>query len=74
MTKCQSLHPGDKRVLRFRKYNNEDQKGEKYKVFNNYENVIIFPSKGKRPHPDECSGSDLDGDNYFVFYNNNLIP
>ena len=41
---------------------------------NKYENVIIFPSKGKRPHPDECSGSDLDGDNYFVFYDSDLIP
>ena len=37
-------------------------------------NVIIFPSKGKRPHPNECSGSDLDGDYYFVFYDKDLIP
>ena len=34
---------------------------------------MIFPSKGKRPHPNECSGSDLDGDNYFVFYDHDLI-
>ena len=34
---------------------------------------MIFPSKGKRPHPNECSGSDLDGDNYFVFYDPDLI-
>ena len=74
VAKCPCLHPGDIRVLRFRKYNKEDPKTKKYKVFNNYENVIIFPSKGERPHPDECSGSDLDGDNYFVFYDNDLIP
>ena len=36
-------------------------------------NVLIFPSKRERPHPNECSGSDLDGDNYFVFYDEDLI-
>ena len=74
VAKCPCLHPGDIRVLRFRKYNKNDESTKKYEVFNNYENVIIFPSKGKRPHPNECSGSDLDGDNYFVFYDNDLIP
>ena len=47
VAKCPCLHPGDIRVLRFRKYNKEDPKTKKYKVFNNYENVIIFPSKGE---------------------------
>ena len=74
VAKCPCLHPGDIRVLRFRKYKKNVESTKKYEVFNNYENVLIFPSKGKRPHPNECSGSDLDGDNYFVFYDNDLIP
>ena len=74
VAKCPCLHPGDIRILNFRKYNKNDKETIKYQKFDKYENVIIFPSKGIRPHPDECSGSDLDGDNYFVFYDNDLIP
>ena len=73
IAKCPCLHPGDIRVLDFKCYNPDDEKTEIYKVFDNYENVLIFPSKGPRPHPNECSGSDLDGDNYFVFYDEDLI-
>ena len=73
IAKCPCLHPGDIRVLDFKKYIQNDENTLKYKIFDKYENVLIFPSKGKRPHPNECSGSDLDGDNYFVFYDKDLI-
>ena len=74
IAKCPCLYPGDIQVLRFRKYNKNIISTKKYEIFNKYENVIIFPSRGKRPHPNECSGSDLDGDDYFVFYDSDLIP
>ena len=74
VAKCPCLYPGDIRLLTFRKYHKNNIATKKYEIFNRYENVIIFPSKGKRPHPNECSGSDLDGDDYFVFYDKDLIP
>ena len=73
IAKCPCLHPGDVRVLDFKCYIEGDESTKIYKIFEKYENVLIFPSKGPRPHPNECSGSDLDGDNYFVFYDEDLI-
>ena len=57
-------HPGDIRVL----------EAVRRPQLMHLHNVIVFPQKGPRPHPNECSGSDLDGDLYFVTWNHKLVP
>ncbi|KAE8667250.1 RNA-dependent RNA polymerase 1 [Hibiscus syriacus] len=58
------LHPGDVRVL------SAIDVPDLYHLVD----CIVFPQKGTRPHPNECSGSDLDGDIYFVCWDTDLIP
>ncbi|PIA63823.1 hypothetical protein AQUCO_00201271v1 [Aquilegia coerulea] len=58
------LHPGDVRVLQA--VNIPD--------LHHMVDCVVFPQKGSRPHPNECSGSDLDGDIYFVSWDRELIP
>ncbi|XP_021733652.1 RNA-dependent RNA polymerase 2-like [Chenopodium quinoa] len=62
VTKNPCLHPGDVRVL-------EAVYEEKGLI-----DCLIFPQKGERPHPNECSGGDLDGDLYFISWDEKLIP
>lgn len=66
VTKNPCLHPGDIRVLEA-VYNAElEEKG--------LVNCLVFPQKGERPHPNECSGGDLDGDLFFISWDGDLIP
>lgn len=58
-------HPGDIHVLKLVK------NLRKYEYLSD---CIVFPTRGSRPHADESSGGDLDGDEFFVSWDQDLIP
>ncbi|KAI3454526.1 hypothetical protein Pfo_011189 [Paulownia fortunei] len=66
VTKNPCLHPGDVRVL--------EAVWDVKLQENSLVDCLVFPQKGDRPHPNECSGGDLDGDLYFISWDENLIP
>ena len=40
---------------------------------NHLSDIIAFPTKGPRPHADEMSGGDLDGDKFFVCWDPDIV-
>ncbi|KAK8061247.1 hypothetical protein PG994_007613 [Apiospora phragmitis] len=59
-----SLHPGDLRVV----------EAVDVPKLRHLRDVVVFPGQGDRDLPSMCSGGDLDGDDYFVFWDPRLIP
>ncbi|KAI4936303.1 hypothetical protein J4E85_001632 [Alternaria conjuncta] len=59
-----SLHPGDLRVVRA-----VDVPG-----LHHLKNVVVLPQNGDRDLANMCSGGDLDGDDYMVLWDPDLIP
>ena len=59
-----SLHPGDIRMV---------VAADKPEL-HHLRDVVVFPSTGDRSIPSMCSGGDLDGDDYFVIWDERLIP
>ncbi|PIA42460.1 hypothetical protein AQUCO_02000123v1 [Aquilegia coerulea] len=64
MAKNPCLHPGDIRIL----------EAVDIPALYHLVDCLVFPQKGDRPHSNEASGSDLDGDLYFVAWDEDLIP
>lgn len=59
-----SLHRGDIRVVR----------AVDEKKLHHMKDVLVMPSTGDRDLPSMCSGGDLDGDDYVVIWDPDLIP
>ncbi|KAL6659286.1 hypothetical protein ACP70R_003326 [Stipagrostis hirtigluma subsp. patula] len=64
MAKNPCLHPGDVRIL----------EAVDVPELRHLVDCLVFPKKGERPHANEASGSDLDGDVYFVTWDEQLVP
>lgn len=59
-----SLHPGDIRVVR----------AVDVPDLHHHKNVVVLPQQGDRDLANMCSGGDLDGDDYMVLWDQDLIP
>lgn len=70
MTKNPCVHPGDVRKVSTL---TREKDSERYSRLDHLYNVIVFPSKGKRPLQNMMSGGDLDGDVYMCIWDKDLV-
>lgn len=68
VSRSPALHPGDIRVL------DAVDTEESREKLSHYIDCIVFPQRGERPHPHECSGGDLDGDTFLCLWGERWIP
>ncbi|RYP35174.1 hypothetical protein DL767_003951 [Monosporascus sp. MG133] len=59
-----SLHPGDIRVV----------EAVDIPELRHLRDLVVFPANGDRDIPSMCSGGDLDGDDFYVFWDPRLCP
>ncbi|KAI1261644.1 RNA dependent RNA polymerase-domain-containing protein [Xylariaceae sp. FL1019] len=59
-----SLHPGDIRIV----------EAVDVPALHHIRDCVVFPSTGDRDIPSMCSGGDLDGDDFFVIWDPELLP
>lgn len=59
-----SLHPGDIRVVQ----------GVEVEALRHLKDAVVVPQTGDRPIVNMCSGGDLDGDDYLVIWDPELLP
>ncbi|OBT57998.1 hypothetical protein VE04_02007 [Pseudogymnoascus sp. 24MN13] len=59
-----SLHPGDIRVVQ----------AVDVPALHHLRDVVVFSQLGDRDVPGMCSGGDLDGDDFFVIWDQDLLP
>ncbi|KAI6820609.1 RdRP-domain-containing protein [Hortaea werneckii] len=64
LTRNPSLHPGDARVVR----------AVDVEALHHLKNCVVLPQTGDRDLASMCSGGDLDGDDYLVIWDTDLIP